>query len=384
VSALAPDDVLALHRRLVATPSVSGEEAALAGLLENFLWERGAAPRRMGDTLLAVAGESAPGAAGTSAPRPLLLLDSHLDTVPPGEGWSRDPFTPEVVDGRVHGLGSNDAKASVAAMTAAFLALAGERLPFALGLALVEGEETRGTGTQRVLADLAERRMPLLGAVFGEPTGLDVATSQKGLLVLELVACGQGCHAAHAATLEAQNAALVLARDLLSLAAAELAPHHARLGATTVQPTVLRAGSARNVVPAEATAVLDVRTTPAASHAEVVERVRAKVASEVRVLSSRLEPRETPEDALIVRAAILARPQARLYGSPTLSDLVHVAGAPAIKCGPGASERSHTADEWVGEAEVLAGAEFYVDLVRQCARLFGTGPQRVLRDAGRV
>lgn len=384
MSALAPDDVLALHRLLVATPSVSGEEAAVAGLLENFLWERGAAPRRMGDTLLAVAGDSTPGAAGAGAPRPLLLLDTHLDTVPPGEGWSRDPFTPEVVDGRVHGLGSNDAKASVAAMTAAFLALAGERLPFALGLALVEGEETRGTGTQRVLADLAERRVPLLGAVFGEPTGLDVATSQKGLLVLELVACGQGCHAAHAAALEAENATLVLARDLLSLAAAELAPLHPRLGATTLQPTVVRAGSARNVVPAEATAVLDVRTTPAASHAEVVERVRAKVASEVRVLSSRLEPRETPEDALIVRAAILARPQARLYGSPTLSDLVHVTGAPAIKCGPGASERSHTPDEWVGEAEVVAGAEFYVDLVRQCARLYETGPQRVVGTAERA
>jgi acetylornithine deacetylase len=274
-----------------------------------------------------------------------------------------------VIDGRVHGLGSNDAKASVAAMTAAFLALAQEPLPFALGLALVEGEETRGVGTQRALAELAGREAVLLGAVFGEPTQLDVATSQKGLLVLELVACGDGCHAAHAESLGAENAALVLARDLLALASAELAPHHPRLGPTTVQPTVVRAGEARNVVPAEATAVLDVRTTPAASHDEVVARVRARVASEVRVLSSRLEPRETAEDALVVRAARMARPAAKLYGSPTLSDLVHVTGAPAIKCGPGASERSHTADEWIGEDEVIAGADFYVAFVRQCALL---------------
>jgi acetylornithine deacetylase len=364
---LSASDLLALHRQLVAIPSVSGGEASLAGFLENFLWERGVGPRRLGDTLLAVVGE--PDGGDEAEQRPLLLLDTHLDTVPPGEGWSRDPFTPEVVDGRVHGLGSNDAKASVAAMTAAFLALAGERLPFALGLALVEGEETRGTGTQRVLGDLAERRVPLLGAVFGEPTSLDVSTAQKGLLVLELVACGHGCHAAHAATLGGENAALVLARDLLSLAAAELAPRHARLGPTTLQPTVVRAGNARNVVPGEATAVLDVRTTPAASHDEVVARVRAKVASEVRVLSKRLEPRETSEDALVVRAALLARPQAKLYGSPTLSDLVHVSGTPAIKCGPGASERSHTADEWVAEEEVVAGAAFYVELVRACARL---------------
>ena len=357
------DELLALHRRLVAIPSVSGSEAAIAGFLENLLWERGVRPRRLGDTLLAIAGDEEPGE------RPLLLLDTHLDTVPPGEGWSLDPFAGEVIDGRVYGLGSNDAKASVAAMTAAFLGLGGERLPFALGLALVEGAETRGTGTQRVLAELADRGVTLLGAVFGEPTGLDVATSQKGLLVLELVACGQACHAALAASLLAENAALVLARDLLALATAELAPRHARLGATTLQPTVLRAGQARNVVPAEATAVLDVRTTPAATHEEVVSQVRAKVASEVRVLSSRLVPRETAEDALVVRAATRARPAARLYGSPTLSDLVHVAGAPAIKCGPGSSERSHTADEWVGEDEVVAGAEFYVAFVRECASL---------------
>jgi acetylornithine deacetylase len=366
-------ELLALHRQLVAIPSVSGSEAGVCGWLENLLWERGEAhgvrPRRLGDTLLAVAGDRYGQSKSGGERRPLLLLDTHLDTVPPGEGWSRDPFSAEVVDGRVYGLGSNDAKASVAAMTAAFLALAGERLPFDLGLALVEGEETRGTGTQRVLAELAEQRVQLLGAVFGEPTGLDIATSQKGLLVLELVACGQGCHAAHAATLQAENAALVLARDLLTLAAAELAPHHARLGATTLQPTVVRAGNARNVVPGEATAVLDVRTTPAASHEEVVAQVRARVASEVRVLSSRLEPRETAEDALVVQAALRARPAAKLYGSPTLSDLVHVAGAPAIKCGPGASERSHTADEWVGEDEVVAGADFYVALVRELASL---------------
>src|SRR4029079_1316058 len=202
------------------------------------------------------------------------------------------------------------------------------------GLALVEGEETRGTGTQRVLAELAEQRVPLLGAVFGEPTGLDVATSQKGLLVLELVACGQGCHAAHAASLQAENAALVVARRLLTLAAAELAPHHARLGATTLQPTVVRAGNARNVVPSEATAVLDVRTTPAASTDEGVEKGRARVASEVGVLSSRLEPRETAEDAAIVQAALRARPGAKLYGSPTPLGPLPRTGGPAGQWGP--------------------------------------------------
>ena len=314
----------------------------------------------------------------------MLLLDTHLDTVPPGEGWRREPFAATVEDGRVYGLGSNDAKASVAAMTAAFLALAGERLPFALGLALVEAEETRGTGTQRVLAELAARGRPLLGAVIGEPTGLDVAIAQKGLLLLELVARGDACHAAHAAALGARNAAVALARDLVTLADAELAPPHPLLGPTTLQPTVVRAGEARNVVPGEARAVLDVRTTPAASHAAVAARVRSLVASEVGVLSERLLPRQTAEGSWLVRAAQEARPRARLYGSPTLSDMAYVAGVPAIKVGPGASERSHTPNEWVDEEEIVDGAAFYVDLVRACARMFGqaSGGARVEAAGG--
>jgi acetylornithine deacetylase len=355
---LARKALLALHRELVATPSVSGEEGAIADLLAVRLAAAGVRAERLGHSLLALAGKG-----------PVLLLDTHLDTVPPGPGWTRDPFAAAVEEGRVHGLGSNDAKAAAAAMTAAFLALAGEPLPFALGLALVEGEETRGTGTQRVLAELAARGRPLLAAVVGEPTGLDVAVAQKGLLLLELVARGEACHAAHATALGARNAAVVLARDIVALAQAEVAPAHALLGPTTVQPTVVRAGETRNVVPAEARAVLDVRTTPAASHAAVTARVRELVTSEVEVRSERLVPRQTGEGSWLVRAARAARPQARLYGSPTLSDMVYMEGIPAIKVGPGASERSHTADEWVGEEEVVAGAAFYVELVRQCARL---------------
>jgi acetylornithine deacetylase len=208
--------------------------------------------------------------------------------------------------------------------------------------------------------------------VVGEPTGLDVAVAQKGLLLLELVALGDTCHAAHAAKLGARNAVVVLAHDLVALAGAELAPVHPLLGPTTVQPTMVRAGEARNVVPGEARAVLDLRTTPAASHAAVTARVRGLVASEVAVLSERLVPRQTDEASWLVRSAQAARPQARLYGSPTLSDMVYVRDVPAIKVGPGESERSHTPDEWVGEEEVVAGAAFYTTLVRECARRFGT------------
>jgi acetylornithine deacetylase len=235
-------EVLALHRDLVAIRSVSGEEGAIADFAAGWLAGRGVAAERIGNSLLAIAGEG-----------PLLLLDSHLDTVPPAAGWTRDPFAVAVVDGRVVGLGSNDAKASVAAMMAAFVELAsGDPLPFALGLALVEGEETRGTGTQNVLAELASRGRSVLAAVIGEPTSLDVAAAQKGLLILELVAHGDTCHAAHAVALGARNAAVALARDLVALDRREIAPPHPQLGPTTLQPTVVQAGSARNVVPGTA------------------------------------------------------------------------------------------------------------------------------------
>lgn len=354
--------ILALHRRLVATPSVSGTEAVIADFAASWLAERGIHAERVGESLLATRGEG-----------PFVLFNTHLDTVPPQEGWSADPWTPHVAEGRVIGLGANDAKASAAAMMAAFVALAHEPLPFGLALALVEGEETRSLGTQQVLAHLAATGRELSAAVVGEPTGLEVAVAQKGLLVLELTARGEACHAAHAARLGAKNAARLLARDLVALEGLDLKPAHPVLGPTTLEPTVVRAGEARNAVPATATAILDGRTTPALDPEEVVARVRRTVAGEVRVLSSRLKPRDIALDAAPVRAALLARPGATTFGSATLSDWSLLDGVPAIKCGPGETERSHTADEFVCEHEILAGARFYRDWVRALAQLRGGG-----------
>jgi acetylornithine deacetylase len=352
-----PDrEVLDLHRQIVGIRSVSGEEAALADHLESYLRRRGAAPLRLGNSLLVLHG---PGTAET----PVLLLDTHLDTVPPAPGWTRDPWNVEEEDGRIHGLGSNDAKASVAAMIAGFLAFLEVRLPVTLALALVEGEETRGTGTEAVLAELARRGLAIEGAVIGEPTGLDLAVAQKGLMVLELVSRGEACHAAHAAALGATNAARLLARDLVALEGLDFGPPHEHLGPITLEPTQVRAGTARNVVPAEATAILDVRTTPALAREEIAKRVREAVRSEVRVLSDRLRPKETPAGAPLVEAARKVRPEARVFGSATLSDMAFLNGTPALKCGPGRTERSHTPDEYVLASEVLDGARFYTRLI---------------------
>ncbi|HYN21257.1 MAG TPA: M20/M25/M40 family metallo-hydrolase [Thermoanaerobaculia bacterium] len=351
-------EILALHRAIVGIPSVSGDEGELASFLEEKLRQRGASSERVGNSLLALHGDG-----------PVLLLDTHLDTVPPAPGWTRDPWQVEVADGRVIGLGANDAKASVAAMVAAYLAFLEVELPFTLALALVEGEETRGNGTQAVLQELAHRGLAVESAVVGEPTGLGIAVAQKGLMVMELLARGNACHAAHAASLGAVNAARLLARDLVALEDIDFGPAHPLLGSITLEPTQIRAGTARNVVPAEASAVLDVRTTPALSPDEIAGRVRERVSGELRVLSDRLLPSETPMDSMIVQAACRSLPAARIYGSPTLSDMALLGGAPAVKCGPGRSERSHTPDELVMEEEILDGARFYTRLIGAYAEL---------------
>jgi len=354
---LAGDELLAFHRALVATPSPSGDEGAAAALAAARLTGPGVRLQRVGDSLLALAGSG-----------PLLLLDTHLDTVPPAPGWTRPPFAATVEGERVFGLGANDAKASVAAMTAAFLALAGEPLGVTLGLALVAREETDNRGTREVVEWLAAQSIEIAFALVGEPTGLDLAIAQKGLLVLELVASGDAAHAAHARQLGARNAAVVLARDLVALDGFELGPADPLLGAATLTPTVVRAGTARNVVPGEASAILDVRTTPASPPAAVTERVRRQAAAEVRVLSDRFAPRAVDAASPLVAALGRARPEARCYGSATLSDWALLpAGTPAVKVGPGRSERSHTPDEYVLASEILAGAAFYERAVREVA-----------------
>jgi acetylornithine deacetylase len=343
-------ELLALHRELVATPSVSRAEGPICALLEERLAACGLAPRRHGRNLWALAGEG-----------PILCLNSHLDTVPPSGAWTRDPFAASREDGRVFGLGANDAKASVAAMIAAFARLRARAaaLGIALLLTLACDEETGGEGTEVLLPELARRGLCPRAALIGEPTGLELAIAQKGMLVLELARDAKACHAAHARALGVENPIRALARDLVALDAVDLGPVDPWLGEATIEPTVLAGGAVRNMVPERASCVLDVRTNPAPGHATIVERLRAAAGPGLRVVSQRLGPCATGTESAIVRAAQRARPEARLFGSRGVSDWVYFGAVPAVKVGPGLSERSHTADEFVLEREIVDGARFY-------------------------
>jgi acetylornithine deacetylase len=344
-----PDEI-ELLRRMVAIPSVSGDEEPLARYAEETARSWGL--RTVRDEL-AVRVEVAGPAEG-----PTLALVSHLDVVPPGKGWTREPFAPVIEGTRLYGRGSGDAKASVAAMLCAAkdVADAGGPGRGRLLVLLGYGEETKHTTMERAVETVGT----IDAAVVGEPTNLDFAVAQRGLMMVDLLAEGDQRHAGYAAADgEFRNAALILARDLLKLDGLFADRTHAVLGHTTATPTMLDAGVSRNVTPPVAKAILDIRSTPDWTHDEVADILRRALVSNVVVTSQRLVPCETPAGSRLLAAARRVRPEARTFGSPTCSDWVFLRHTDAVKCGPGTSRRSHTPDEYVDLPEVSAARVFY-------------------------
>ncbi len=341
-----------LLKQLVAVPSLSGQEEALAVAIRDWARQRGLSCERAGRNVVLRAG--VPGGRR-------LLFNSHLDTVPPVDGWLTDPFAPVEDGGRIVGLGANDAKASVAAMLCAVAACGGSGLHGELVLALTVEEESGGRGAgMEALIDALGR---FDGVVIGEPTGLSICRAQKGLLVLELETRGVARHAAHAHRLPGPNAVVEAARAVLALRDEPLAPAHPLLGPVTCHVTTIAGGRRHNILPDRCVLVLDIRTVPGIDLAAVAARIGDVTGASVRVLSDRLKPFETDETAEIVAAARAVRPEAAVVGSATMSDGCWTCRFPTIKVGPGQTERSHTAGEYVTVSELEDGAGFYARLL---------------------
>ena len=347
-----------LHAALVRFPSLSHDEAAIADFVEDALRAAGTVEvGRLANNVWASVGDG----------DDVLLLNSHLDVVPPSADHPFDPFTPTVVDGRVYGRGAVDAKASGAAMLQALLDLAGGGWRpdgGRLVVALTACEEAgRGyNGMEHVRREVFGQQLPpVAAAVVGEPTGLRPCLAQKGLLILTATARGRTAHAARAHL--GQNALTVAARDLLRLDALAFDRSDPLLGPPTVTATTIEGGTAKNVVPDRCTFTLDVRSTPAYTHAELAALVAGALESEVAVYSDRLIPCRTDPAAPIARAAIAALGalgrDAAPFGSPTASDWIFLHDVPTVKLGPGRSELSHTADEHVDLAELDAAVAVY-------------------------
>jgi acetylornithine deacetylase len=349
-----PDEI-ELLKQLVAIPSVSGDEAAVAQVVEETARSWGLDVVRDGSGVrIEVRGRG---------PGQTVALISHLDVVPPGSGWTRDPFTPVVEGTRLFGRGSGDAKASVAAMLCAAKDLldAGGIDAGRLLVIFGYGEETKNTTMEQAVQAAGQ----IDAAVIGEPTNLHLAIAQRGLMMVDLLAQGDQRHAGYAADDgEFTNAVVVLARDLLKLDGLLGQRTHPVLGKATVTATMLEAGISRNVTPPVAKAVLDIRSTPSWTHEEIAEALREAVRSSVIITSRRLVPCETPAGSRLLAAAQRLRPEANQFGSPTCSDWVFLRHTDAVKCGPGTSRRSHTPDEYVDLPEVTGARSFYARLVR--------------------
>jgi acetylornithine deacetylase len=346
---------VALLRDLVALESISGNEEPIARWVEE--WARSAGIDVVRDdasvTLILTGRDQGP----------TFAFASHLDTVPAGEGWTRPAFTPVIEEDRLYGRGSGDAKASVASMLMAAKDVAESGGPAKGRLLVMLGyqEETKFT----TLGAAVERIGPIDGAVVGEPTNLEPAIAQRGLMMVDLVAHGLQRHAGYAAdNPDFTNAIVELGRNLAKLPELLRERTHPILGIATATPTMLTGGVSRNVTPPTARAVLDVRSTPAWTHAELADELKRALDIDVVVTSDRLVPCETPAGSRTLSLVQQLRPAARPFGSPTCSDWVFLRDRDTIKCGPGTSRRSHTPDEYVDLPEVSEARHFYRQLAQ--------------------
>ncbi|MFH1263889.1 MAG: M20/M25/M40 family metallo-hydrolase [Pseudomonadota bacterium] len=346
--------VIDLLKELIAIPSVSGAEGTIAQFVFDRLASFGLSPKRKGDNVWCVVG---------SGKGPKILLNSHLDTVPAGSEWKREPYEPTEEGGKIFGLGSNDAKSSVAALITTVSNLKNEisKHNGTIVLAITCNEEMGRMGLETVIEELK----PLDAGIVGEPNGMKICVAQKGVLILDFSWTGIGAHAAHGTTDHALKKCM---QDLIALSELRFGKSDPFLGETRLEVTQLHAGERKNVIPDSATATVDIRYTPVYDSEEILGKIRAAVRGEVRVYSDRRRAIRTDPASQIVKAAQAAQPGIPLVGSGTSSDWVFLSGIPSIKMGPGDTRRSHTADEFVEVSQVTKAVEIYSETVRRFLR----------------
>ncbi len=345
-----------LLKKLISTPSHSREESATATIIEAWLTGHGIETKRLGNNIIARS-------IGFSADRPTLLLNSHHDTVRPSSSYTRDPYSPDIEEDKLYGLGSNDAGASVVGLMNTFVEYYRKPLPFNLLLAIVAEEEVMGEGGIRSLYDE-------LGAVdfaiVGEPTGLNAAIGERGLVVLDCVAEGRSGHAARA---EGENALYKAIRDITKLQSYTFEKESELLGAIKLTTTMIECGTQHNVVPDKCKFVVDCRTTDAYTNQEMVDILASEMESQIKPRSTRITASALSTDHPLLKAAVALG--AMPYVSPTSSDMALMSW-PCLKIGIGESARSHTADEFVCISEVERGIEFYKNIIEKLAQIYET------------
>ena len=340
-------DAVELLKKLIATPSVSRNEKDAADIMEQTIRSYGFEPQREANNLWIIDPHY-------DESRPTLLLNAHIDTVKPVASWSRDPFSPDVEDGVLYGLGSNDCGGGLCSLLQIFRMLTEKPQSYNLIYLASAEEEVSGK-------DGITRALPLLPhidlAIVGEPTGMNPAVAEKGLMVLDVITHGKSGHAARN---EGVNAIYEALDDMRWIRDYKFEKVSEFLGPTKMTLTVVNAGTQHNVIPDKCTMLVDIRTNEFYDNEEVYEFIRQHLKSEVKAHSFRLKSsRIDPEHPLIRKCVAMGM---KPFGSPTLSDqaLMHF---PSFKLGPGESSRSHSANEFIRISEIRDAIAKYETLL---------------------
>lgn len=342
------EKAVALLKELISTPSHSREEENSASILYSFLQQNGVEePHRLHNNVWAYNKYY-------SKSKPTILLNSHHDTVKPNPAYSRNPYLASEESGTLYGLGSNDAGGSVVSLLALFLYFYSEKdLKYNLCIVISGEEEVSGkNGIESVLPHIPEVEF----ALVGEPTGMNMAIAERGLMVLDCIAEGK---AGHAAREEGDNAIYKAIKDIEWFKGHKFKESSQMLGSTKMSVTIIEAGTQHNVVPAQCKFTVDVRTADCHTNEQLLEFIRSNVSSTVTPRSVRLRPSSISANHPIVKRGIeLGR---TTFGSPTMSDQALIP-YPSLKMGVGESERSHAADEFIKLKEIEEGIEIYISL----------------------
>jgi len=346
ISSLA-SEAAGLLKSLIAIPSISREETEVADFLQNYIEAWGMNTGRKGNNVWCLSPMF-------DLKKPTILLNSHIDTVKPVNGWRKDPFNPQEENGKLYGLGSNDAGASVVSLLQVFFQLCRSTQSYNLiYLASCEEEVSGKEGIESVLSQLP----PIEFAIVGEPTEMQPAIAEKGLMVLDVTATGR---AGHAAREEGDNAIYKVLEDIAWFHDFRFEKVSPLLGPVKMSVTQINAGTQHNVIPDRCTFVVDIRSNECYSNQEIFDEIQKHISCEAKARSFRLSSSHIAETHPIVKQAIaLGRTP---FGSPTLSDQA-LMPFPSLKMGPGKSSRSHTADEFIFLREIEEAIDIYLQLL---------------------
>lgn len=336
-----------LLKEMIAIQSFSREEDAVANHIETYIKKNGFEPKRLGNNIWIVNKDF-------DDCKPTILLNSHIDTVKPASGWTKDPFTPLEEDDYLYGLGSNDAGASVVSLMHTFFALSENEQKYNLVfLASCEEEVSGKGGVEMVLPHLPQ----ITFGIVGEPTGMHPAIAEKGLMVLDCTVKGVSGHAARN---EGVNAIYKAMTDIEWFRTHQLEKVSDLLGAVKMTVSMVTAGTQHNVVPDKCEFVVDIRSNELYSNEELFDIINQHTECEVKARSYRLNSSRIDVNNPFVQRAIMIGKEP--YGSPTLSDQA-LMPFPTVKMGPGESARSHTADEYILKSEIREAVELYAKLL---------------------